>query len=227
MHLLRSSGQKHHVGPVGRSDRNICTEFDDGLQDITSLFRFCSCHQEGLTFVVAQFLVFFLRKLRKRKLLVTKCSEFVVQQMSIQKIEVVVFAVGMLFTMQNIEYSAGRIESWHRHGQTRNWFVDICSTTRKRSHHFSVPREPGGVEVSPLRQRASKQCKYNINNINITYIYHNYCRYQLCYSCLRIVLVSMPKDIQFSLRGGPYSGFCTDKHWWWYDGVWCVVWWLC
>ena len=43
-------------------------------------------------------------------------------------------------------------------------------------------------------------------------MYHNYCRYQLCYSCLQIVLVSMPKDIQFSLRGGPYSGFCTDKH---------------
>ena len=57
-HLLRSSGQEHHVGPVGRADRNICTEFDDGLQDITGLFRLCSCHQDGLTFVVAQFLAF-------------------------------------------------------------------------------------------------------------------------------------------------------------------------
>jgi hypothetical protein len=94
------------------------------------------------------------------------------------------------------------------------------------------------ISVSPENLEVLKFLRWGKEQVNnasiiliyiyilILHMYHNYCRYQLCYSCLQIVLVSMPKDIQFSLRGGPYSGFCTDKHWWWYDGVWWVVWWL-
>ena len=224
-HLLRSSGQKHHVGAIGRSDRNICTEFDDGLQDITSLFRLCSCHQEGLIFVVAQFLATFLTAKEK-----IACDQMLrvcgpVNEWVFKKLKWLF--LWLECCLQCKTSNTAREESNLGTG-TDKPEIGLLISARQLASVRIISVSPENLEVLKFRRWGKEQ----VNNASIIllyiilHIYHNYCRYQLCYSCLQIVLVSMLKDIQFSLRGGPSSGFCTDKHWWWYDGVWWVVWWL-